>query len=165
MHRFLQRIAEDGVGAWTAARLASAQPLIRTALRAAGVPAAELEGASRRARRALEDVLSDARGRWILHAGHVEAKSELRLTARLDAEIVNVAVDRTFVDERGTRWIVDYKTGTHEGGSLDGFLDREQERYRGQLERYARILHSLDGRPVRLALYFPLLQAWREWGA
>ena len=163
VHRFLQHMAEDGLGAWSALRLASMQPLIRTALRAAGVPAPELEGACRRVRRALEDVLSDARGRWVLHAGHAEAQSELRLTARLDDEIVNVAVDRTFVDEQGTRWIVDYKTGTHEGGSLEGFLDREQERYRAQLERYAHVMHSLDGRPVRVALYFPLLQAWREW--
>jgi len=33
------------------------------------------------------------------------------------------------------RWIVDYKTGTHEGGDLEEFLDREQERCRAQLER------------------------------
>ena len=83
----------------------------------------------------------------------------------IEGAIVHVAVDRTFVDEQGTRWIVDYKTGTHEGGSTEAFLDREQERYRAQLERYATLLHNLDGRPVRMALYFPLLQAWRDWGA
>jgi len=67
------------------------------------------------------------------------------------------------VDEHGTRWIVDYKTSMHEGGELELFLDREQTRYREQLERYARILRALDGRPVRLGLYFPLLRGWREW--
>jgi hypothetical protein len=40
---------------------------------------------------------------------------------------------------------------------LDAFLDREQERYRGQLERYAAVLRKLDARPIRLGLYFPLL--------
>ena len=45
----------------------------------------------------------------------------------------------------------------------ESFLDREQQRYRLQLERYARVLRGLDGRPVRVALYFPLLGAWREW--
>ena len=43
--------------------------------------------------------------------------------------------------------------------------DREQERYRGQLERYAAVLKKLDARPIPLGLYFPLLDGWREWGA
>jgi hypothetical protein len=45
------------------------------------------------------------------------------------------------------------------------FLDREQQRYRGQLEKYAAVLKKLDPRPVRLGLYFPLLGGWREWEA
>ena len=61
------------------------------------------------------------------------------------------------------RWIVDCKTGTHEGGDLEAFLDREQDRYRAQLERYAALMRMLDNRPVKLGLYFPLLKGWREW--
>jgi len=74
-----------------------------------------------------------------------------------------VVIDRTFVDAAGTRWIVDYKTSAHEGAGLDEFLDREQERYRPQLERYAAFLRLLGTEPIRLGLYFPLLSAWREW--
>jgi hypothetical protein len=62
------------------------------------------------------------------------------------------------------RWIVDYKTGQHSGGGVDEFLDREQQRYRAQLEGYATLLQALDPRPIRLALYFPAMAAWREWG-
>jgi len=58
------------------------------------------------------------------------------------------------------RWIVDYKTSSHEGRDLEGFLDRERERYRAQLEAYARALAS--GKAM-LGLYFPLLSGWREW--
>jgi hypothetical protein len=61
------------------------------------------------------------------------------------------------------RWIVDFKTSTHSGGGREEFLDREQERYRAQLERYAQVLGKLDSRPIRLGLYFPLLGGWREW--
>jgi hypothetical protein len=57
---------------------------------------------------------------------------------------------------------VDYKTSDHQGGGLDHFLDEEQRRYRGQLERYAKLIGPAEGR-VRLGLYFPLLDGWREW--
>jgi ATP-dependent helicase/nuclease subunit A len=51
------------------------------------------------------------------------------------------------------------------GGGLDAFLGREQERYRGQLEKYAAVLGKVEKRPIRLGLYFPLLGGWREWEA
>ncbi|HEX7234025.1 MAG TPA: hypothetical protein VF243_02055, partial [Nitrosospira sp.] len=57
----------------------------------------------------------------------------------------------------------DYKTSSHEGAGIEGFLDREQARYRAQLDRYAALLSNADGRPVRRGLYFPLLKGWREW--
>jgi hypothetical protein len=58
---------------------------------------------------------------------------------------------------------VDYKTSSHEGADIEGFLDREQDRYRVQLDRYAALLRKMDGAPVRRGLYFPLLGGWREW--
>jgi ATP-dependent exoDNAse (exonuclease V) beta subunit len=164
VHRALLRIAQDGFANWNAARLEAMRNLFARDLIALGVPAAQLDAALDRVVSALTFTLDDQRARWFL-SPHAEAASELRLTGVIDDAVVNLAVDRTFVDERGTRWIVDYKTGRHEGGSPETFLDREQERYRAQLERYATVLHNLDGRPVRMALYFPLLQAWREWGA
>jgi hypothetical protein len=69
-------------------------------------------------------------------------------------------VDRTFRTAEDVRWIVDYKTSRHEGADREGFLDREQERYRAQLEAYARALASGE---AMLGLYFPVLAAWRQW--
>jgi hypothetical protein len=131
-------------------------------LRQLGVPEAEVKEAAARVAEALVRALSEERGRWVL-ATHAEAAAELRLTGVLDGEIVSVAMDRTFVDEHGTRWIVDFKTGVHEGGALEEFLDRERERYRKQLDRYGALMRALDPRPIRLGLYFPLLGGWREW--
>jgi hypothetical protein len=164
VHWALQRIVQDGLENWSAPRVRDMRGVFARDLLVLGVPASELDAALDRVTRALVASLGDPRARWIL-APHPDAASELRLTGVIDGVVVNLAVDRTFVDERGIRWIVDYKTGGHEGGSLEAFLDREQERYRAQLERYAQLLHGLDGRPVRMALYFPLLQASREWGA
>ena len=76
---------------------------------------------------------------------------------------MHAVIDRSFVDSGGTRWIVDYKTGRHEGGDVERFLDQEQERYRPQLERYAVLMSALEPRPTRLGLYFPALRGWREW--
>jgi ATP-dependent exoDNAse (exonuclease V) beta subunit len=74
-----------------------------------------------------------------------------------------MVIDRTFIDSDGTRWVVDYKTSTHEGAALEAFLDNEQQRYREQLERYAALVSRLGPEPVKVGLYFPLLRAWREW--
>jgi hypothetical protein len=100
-----------------------------------------------------------------LSRDHEDARSERRLAGELNGAFVNVVLDRTFVDRHGVRWIVDYKTGVHAGGDLDAFLDRERERYQGQLERYAALLARIESRPIRLGLYFPLLKGWREWEA
>ncbi|UCF76952.1 MAG: UvrD-helicase domain-containing protein [Betaproteobacteria bacterium] len=162
VHRWLQRIAEDGLARWNAQRI---RPLSRTfedELVALGLSSVDVKEAAGRVAAVLEQTLSDERGRWLLGA-HIAAHSELRMTGMADAGIVNVVMDRAFIDEHGVRWIVDYKTGSHEGGDIDAFLDREQERYRPQLERYATLMRARDGRPIRLGLYFPMLKGWREW--
>ncbi|MFN8604455.1 MAG: PD-(D/E)XK nuclease family protein, partial [Candidatus Binatia bacterium] len=128
-----------------------------------GVPADRRAAAVDRVVRAIERTLADPRGRWLLDGAHALSAAELALTGRVAGELVSVVVDRTFVDADGTRWVVDYKTSTHEGSGRDEFLDREQQRYRPQLERYAALMRRYGPQPVRMGLYFPLLSAWREW--
>ena len=72
-------------------------------------------------------------------------------------------IDRTFVDENGTRWIVDYKTSRHRGGDVETFLAQEQARYRQQLDGYAKLIRGLEQRRVKVGLYFPLLRRFVEW--
>ncbi|MGB5587406.1 MAG: hypothetical protein WBN78_06525, partial [Gammaproteobacteria bacterium] len=75
-----------------------------------------------------------------------------------------LSIDRSFRDADGQRWVIDFKTGAHEGADLETYLDREVERYREQLERYARLVANMHpGQPVRVGLYFPLHRAWRSW--
>ncbi len=112
---------------------------------------------------AARKTLADPKGRQLI-TPRPGARNEWGLTAA-DAKdgISHVRVDRTFVDENGVSWIVDYKTSRHEGAELSAFLDEQQDRYRGQLEGYARVLAAFDPRPIELVLYFPLLQEWRRW--
>ncbi|MDX2217729.1 MAG: UvrD-helicase domain-containing protein [Burkholderiales bacterium] len=166
-HRWLQRIAERGLASFTPEQIVQSRGAIARALRQLGVAEDGLEAAVDRVVHALHRTIADERGRWILSAHH-DAACEVRLTGLVKGAQVDAVIDRTFVemgtDGEGIRWIIDYKTGGHEGGDVDAFLDQEVERYRAQLTRYA-ALYLPDWRrgAVRLALYFPLLAGWRTW--
>jgi ATP-dependent exoDNAse (exonuclease V) beta subunit len=161
VHELLQMIADDGSDLWNAERIDERVPITRAQLELLGVEKEHLEAATGRVNEALLAVLADETGRWLLD-DHEEASSELALTLRTDAGIEHLRLDRTFIDD-GTRWIVDIKTSTHEGGSRSAFLDSEQDRYREQLERYASAMRAIDDRPIRVGLYFPLLGEFRAW--
>ena len=129
-----------------------------------GVPEEMLKDASARVMNALIAVQGDPRGRWILQrrGGRYDVR-EFAVSGQWRGELVRAVFDRSFIDERGTRWVIDYKTSQHGGGSLAEFLDREVDRYRPQLQRYALLARKLGPEPVRVGLYFPLMRAWREW--
>jgi ATP-dependent exoDNAse (exonuclease V) beta subunit len=139
--------------------------IFRRKLEGRAVPATMIEPACERIAGALRNTLADVRGRWIFDGAHREARSEYALTGIVDGQIVSVVLDRTFVDSSGSRWIVDFKTSSHEGGAVESFLDQEVERYRPQLQRYARLLSGVAAEPIKVGLYFPLLGGWREWSA
>jgi ATP-dependent exoDNAse (exonuclease V) beta subunit len=128
-------------------------------LRETGIAQADGARILERTVAALRRLGADERGRWLLEG---EGHAELALTGVTDGRIESVVLDRVRVDADGTHWIVDYKTSTHEGGDLAGFLAAETERYRDQLARYANIYRNYAGADVRCALYFPLLQEFVE---
>jgi ATP-dependent helicase/nuclease subunit A len=163
VHRYLQRFAEEGLSDWAPERVRAMRGAFAAELALLGVERGEQRDAAERVAMALARTLEDSGGRWLLGA-HAEARAELTLTLRTGAALEHIRIDRTFVDD-GTRWIVDYKTSQHEGGEEEAFLASEVQRYAPQLERYAHALHALDGRPVQLCLYFPLLGRLRSWPA
>jgi hypothetical protein len=135
---------------------------IAAALIAQGLTGERLREATLRVEKALRATSTDPRGRWILRQ-HIEDQREYSICGKVGGSVRQFTLDRTFVDDAGIRWIIDYKTGSHKGGNLEAFLDNEQARYRPQLENYRLLMSRLDPRPIRLGLYFPMLQAWREW--
>jgi len=161
VHRYLERIAKEGLEQWPLEKLDGIQANIEMALATLGVDPQEMERASEKTLRALRNTLSHDQGRWILQE-HESHACELPMTVH-DEQFRHYVIDRTFVDESGTRWIIDYKTGDHLEEDVEAFLDAEQQRYREQLERYATIMRLLEERPIKMALYFPLLRSWRVW--
>jgi ATP-dependent exoDNAse (exonuclease V) beta subunit len=159
-HSFLQRIALDGLPLWDTARLSAARPAIATALLREGVLPNELEQGTARVLDALRRTLGDARGRWLL-SPHEEHRCELAVSAVIDGELQHVRIDRTFIED-GARWLIDYKITEQLGGDPLRFVQMQVEKYRPDMERYARVLRAYDARPLRCALYLPLLGRFCE---
>jgi len=157
VHRWLQRIAEDALEGWTPARVDAMRPRFALELERHGVRPSDLDGASARVAEALANAIGDERGRWIL-GPHPEVRNEYRMRAIEERGVRTYVMDRVFTTKEGERWVVDYKTSRHEGGDVDAFIERERQRYAGQMQAYARLL----GDP-RCALYFPLLRNWARW--
>ncbi|MDT8364122.1 MAG: UvrD-helicase domain-containing protein [Nitrosomonas sp.] len=164
LHRLLQHIGQIGIENVTQQDLVKLTQQAPILLRHSGIAPQQTEIAAQQIKTALDNICSDARGRWILSNQHVQARCEWALSVTTNrTNTTLVMIDRTFIDAAGIRWIIDYKTGTHTGSDVEAFLDQEQRRYLPQLTRYATILQKMENRPIRLGLYFPLLTAWREW--
>ncbi len=161
VHRYLQQVADHGVEAFDSERFERSAAAIERELTLLGVERHELGAARTRVVAALRAAVEDPQGRWVL-GEHEDARSELGLTVRAGDRLEHLRLDRTFVAE-GVRWIVDFKTGQHEGAEVEAFLESEVQRYKPQLERYAAAFAAVESRPIRLALYFPLLRRLESW--
>ncbi len=146
---------------WSA-HLLGQQANLADQLRQYGLPERDVEKSVEAVRQALQNSLSDSRGQWLLSGGR-DNQSEYALSRMVEGRLSRLVIDRTFIDEDGVRWIIDYKTGYRSGGDVDGFLEQERLRYTPQLEEYARLISLMSDEPVRLGLYFPRMVGWREW--
>ena len=155
VHRWLQRIAEDGLRGWDAARISSLEKSFGRDLRRRGVAPAELQRSVESVALALKNSILDARGKWIL-GPHAGARSEYRMRVRVPEGPRTYIMDRVFRDRDGRLWVVDFKTSRHEGAAVEAFLDRERERYAAQLDAYSAALGGASR-----GLYFPLHCGWR----
>jgi ATP-dependent exoDNAse (exonuclease V) beta subunit len=158
VHKFLQKLATRDIDVRDT-DVISYREDIRSRVRALGASDSELEQICERVERSLRGILEDEKGRWILRG---EGETEFALTGQWKGGVESIVIDRVRVDDDGVHWLVDYKTSTHEGGDLPGFLQHEEERYRAQLEKYVGIYRGLVDAPVKAALYFPLLRVFRE---
>jgi ATP-dependent exoDNAse (exonuclease V) beta subunit len=163
VHAALARLALGAAAAWESVAPTSVSTAeLRAELVALGVAGEELADATRTAAAAITTTLGDPRGRWVLDPRHREAASELPLSGIFEGRLVNVIIDRSFIDAEGIRWVIDFKTSTPHGDDLEAFVATELELYRPQLEKYVALASALGPEPVRAALYFPRLALFRE---
>jgi len=161
VHEYLKRIADEGLTAWPIERVESLAPVLERHFAARGLDRPDAAAAAEKVRTALRNTLSDPTGRRLL-GPHPVAYAEYALSGHVDGRLESRIIDRLFIDDSGTRWIVDYKTALHEGGAVETFIAAEVKRYRAQLSDYAVWLNRLEPRPTRRGLYFPLLSRFVE---
>ena len=163
LHAILQQIGEQGVESWSQADQKHATTAMRRMLIGEGLSSEMLESSLNRCLTSLKKTLDSKMGRWILSGHHEDVHCEWALSFIENGQVCHRIIDRSFIDEEGVRWIIDYKSGTHEGAELNNFLDSEEQRYATQLIGYRELLVRMEPeRTIRLALYFPALDAWRE---
>ena len=166
VHDALRVLAENPLPEDAPHYVDSAAPEWNNRLLELGLDGADREAAVATLSQQLITTLADPDGRWLLSA-HREAASEAPFTLVMDGTLTNIVVDRTFFDDAGNRWIIDFKSSRpHLDQPLDQFIARQLRSYTTQLRRYRRVLGRMDHAavatqsdphnppPIRAALYF-----------
>jgi ATP-dependent helicase/nuclease subunit A len=156
LHACFKTMTDQGLEQWESSTLNSMESRLKTALLAEGLSPVQIGPTLSVGMRALKNITEDKTGRWILE-NHEDAHSEYTLTGFINNIYINKILDRTFLDSEGVRWIIDYKTGEHQGANLNHYFEEESKRYKSQLDQYEDLL-KLKGetRPIKKALYYPL---------
>lgn len=141
----------------------------RAELLALRVPDDRVDFAIKRLSKAVTNVQTDTSAHFLFD-DYPDAQNEYAVSAYENGLVNRYRIDRTFVDEQGTRWIVDYKSTDTNNPDVVAFVDEQvQTRHRAQLEKYGALLREIDQsghvdtRPIKLAVYFPLLKQLRTW--
>ncbi len=83
-----------------------------------------------------------------------DSAAELRLSSYENGLLRNFAVDRSFIDSEGTRWIIDYKSAARDPQqSEQDFISSQIQLHSLQLLHYRKLFAAMESIPVKTALY------------
>lgn len=162
IHELMSRLCQLDSSQWQQSSVFN-PALWKKNLMKQGVTQTHLTLSAELIQKAFQNVIQDQRARWILDSTHASAQSEYPITININNEIQHFIMDRTFIDENGTRWIIDYKTTELLDQQSEPFLLDAKKRYAAQLEMYSQYFKLTEKRPIKLGLYFPLFSGWIEW--
>lgn len=101
----------------------------------------------------LHPLFHTERGRWIMQP-HLNEQNEYALQIKQHGRLLTRILDRTF-DEKGRRWIIDFKTG-HD-------TPEQQEAHQQQLQTYATLLQHRIKTPIHCGLFYLSQAHWVEY--
>ncbi|MBL4827511.1 MAG: UvrD-helicase domain-containing protein, partial [Spongiibacteraceae bacterium] len=167
-HGILEQLVYRGDRFWLEMPAVSRQQWLKNMLHHRGLHAGAWPQAIGEISTAINNTLADEKGRWILSSSHEQSVCEWALLACFPAKVSQRVIDRSFIDDEGVRWIIDYKTSQpRENESRQDFINRETELYRGQLTEYASYLSMKTHQQgmtqtIKTALYFTCYPHWQE---
>lgn len=161
VHELLQYLCRLGIDWWQTKSLDQKKDFLKKRFLQGGLPLSQVQPYINQALLAIKNTLTDPTGRWILQK-HSDAESEFQLTIKINGKIQSIVIDRTFIDDNNTRWIIDFKTSVPHNDDLNSFIETEKEKYLNQLQLYCEAMKIVGTSPIKMGLYFPLVPAWRE---
>jgi len=162
VHAIFEQMVSEGCENWNRQTLEERLSVYELWLQQQGLPEVDLPEAIRRVKQSILNGLQNSKLIWALNNQHPESATEYPLTSIEEGITANHIVDRTFVDDKGVRWIVDYKTSVSEDKNTEQFLKHQTEKYQPQLARYGDLFKQIENRPQKWVLYFSYLDIWHE---
>ena len=160
LHLMLHHLSIQGSKWWNEKTPVTKHEYLLRLLRRFSIPAMNIEVAVQAIDEHVEKLLHEETCQWIL-SKHQDACSEYRITHNTGSGIQDYIIDRTFIDNEGTRWIIDYKTSEPNGMTLDHFFEQEIKKYHEQMVQYHAVLYE-PNRRIRLGLYFVFIPIFKE---
>jgi len=157
VHAIFEQMVNEDLSLWNSQTIQQRLPVYQQWLSQQGLADEQMLEALRRVEKSLQHAIDNADFKWALQNTHLESATEFPLTS-IDGDVIaNHIIDRTFVDDQGQRWIVDYKTSVYDGSDEESFIQKQLEKYRPQLQRYGQLFAQMESRPQKWILYFSYL--------
>jgi ATP-dependent exoDNAse (exonuclease V) beta subunit len=135
----------------------------RSELERLRVPSNRIDYAIRRLVKAVKNIQNDQSVHFLFLPREIE-QNEATIATFEQGAVHHYRIDRTFVDEAGVRWVVDYKSTDTMNEDVSAFVDEQLEsRHKIQLEKYGELMRAMEARPITMAVYFPVLGQFRSW--
>ena len=127
----------------------------RRRLSAFSFASGEIDNAMTKVEQSLHSTLHDSELHWVFDHEQEQSAAELPLQSYASGFVHTHIIDRTFIDNKGVRWIIDYKSSQPSSKqSLESFLAEQVALYSGQLSRYKSLFEDEDNKGVKTALLF-----------
>lgn len=163
VHRILACMAEEGLHAWSEARIEGARSTWSSMFVNAGVDVSKVSMVLEDVIAGLTAMLNDETAQWILSSRYETHHCEWQL--HYGSQPRDAIIDRFFIDN-GNAWIIDYKTSTPNPSQNEtDFLSDELDQYKAQLDFYLKLVKELTPKelPIKLGLYFPFCGLFVEY--
>ena len=157
-HEILQSIGDIGIEQWSLDTWNERQTFYQKRLRQWQLSAAEINHGMTLIDDSMKNLIKDSRAIWLLSNKHRFIRQEYALSTKSNGTLVNIMIDRTFIDHDNVRWIIDYKTTLHFEND-----HRKLEQYKSQLELYQSVMEKFDtAHPIKKGIYFPMKGQWLD---